>query len=349
MQDSTNDWYSVYLGFVGVTFDQDSGEVHQSRFSSGGVNIDGNLAVVTAMQFDYDTSDVRVGFGVMQADSVGAIGASGDPVIVDVSQYSYIRPNTGDKWFIIEYKFTNTDTADTLTGGKALFFADIDVGDSYLDNLTGRVVSKRLVYQYSLNDDYCGFAQIIPDDEPEYGNFDSWFHNGDDAMVDSITLLPQYNVDYDSVAGDYGVYLVTGLGDILPEAHAYVAYAFALGRDSLDLIQQIDAAADIFSQVHIRQIPALDYFELISVYPNPFNAEAYISLSLKRPGVGSIKLYDPLGREVRELYSGYLTLGTHRFRWNGRNNSGVRTAAGIYFIRIEYPDFEAVEKLIFLP
>lgn len=64
----------------------------------------------------------------------------------------------------------------------------------------------------------------------------------------------------------------------------------------------------------------------LSVYPNPFNPETNIMLSLTQSGFAEIKIYDASGREVEKLAEDFLTAGSHHFRFNG-----VNLSSGVYF------------------
>jgi len=70
-------------------------------------------------------------------------------------------------------------------------------------------------------------------------------------------------------------------------------------------------------------------FTLSPVWPNPFNASATVELSLDQPLVASIMLYDVLGRQVRTLYHGQLSPGSHQLHLDAQN-----LASGSYFITV---------------
>ena len=57
-----------------------------------------------------------------------------------------------------------------------------------------------------------------------------------------------------------------------------------------------------------------DNFNLLSVYPNPFNSQARINFSLQQGGAVSLQIFDPMGRRIRELLPGKtLTAGDYSF------------------------------------
>ncbi|KAA3656052.1 MAG: T9SS C-terminal target domain-containing protein [Calditrichaeota bacterium] len=91
----------------------------------------------------------------------------------------------------------------------------------------------------------------------------------------------------------------------------------------------------------------LDY-QLLQNYPNPFNPETIIPFSLKENSTVSLKVYDLLGREIRILVNAPFAAGSHEIKWDGRDYSGSPVAGGVYFIRIQASEFNAVKKAVLL-
>ncbi len=84
-------------------------------------------------------------------------------------------------------------------------------------------------------------------------------------------------------------------------------------------------------------------FVISAVYPNPFRGTAALSLEVPRPVEARVQVYDLLGREVATLADGYLTPGSHTFRWDG-----AQAPASLYFIRVETDTFTATRKVTLL-
>ena len=84
----------------------------------------------------------------------------------------------------------------------------------------------------------------------------------------------------------------------------------------------------------LNPLSASENYLLYNNYPNPFNSETHISLVLKKGGHVSVDVYDMLGRKIRVLFDGELTLGYQEFSWNGIDNSGQDVASGVYFIKV---------------
>jgi hypothetical protein len=71
----------------------------------------------------------------------------------------------------------------------------------------------------------------------------------------------------------------------------------------------------------------------LHVTPNPFARETEIRYSLATGGVGTIRVYDVQGRFVRSLAARGGTAGGAS--WDGRDGSGRRVPAGVYFVRLD--------------
>jgi hypothetical protein len=76
-------------------------------------------------------------------------------------------------------------------------------------------------------------------------------------------------------------------------------------------------------------------FSLSQNYPNPFNASTVIKFYLpdvgtsRRGGIVSLKVYDPLGREIATLVNQELPAGSYEATFNTTN-----LASGVYFYRL---------------
>jgi hypothetical protein len=73
----------------------------------------------------------------------------------------------------------------------------------------------------------------------------------------------------------------------------------------------------------------------LRVSPNPSRGESVIELALPSAQVVRVTVLDPSGRRVRDLHSASLPAGAHAFKWDGRDDQGRVTAAGVYFVTVE--------------
>ncbi len=75
----------------------------------------------------------------------------------------------------------------------------------------------------------------------------------------------------------------------------------------------------------------------LRAWPNPANPRVTLALAMTRSGRAELSVYDPAGRRVRTLMSGYLAAGEHRCSWDGCDRDGRPVAAGTYLVRATTP------------
>ena len=75
-------------------------------------------------------------------------------------------------------------------------------------------------------------------------------------------------------------------------------------------------------------------FALEPNYPNPFNPSTIIPVVLADHVHVQLRVYNILGKRVRTLHNGELSVGRHLIEWDGRNSQGKTMATGIYFVRM---------------
>jgi hypothetical protein len=75
-----------------------------------------------------------------------------------------------------------------------------------------------------------------------------------------------------------------------------------------------------------------------SIGPNPFRDRATLRFSLAAAGPVDVAVYDLFGRQVRRVASGtQLGAGPQQLYWDGRDDSGRQSRAGVYFVRVQTP------------
>jgi len=80
---------------------------------------------------------------------------------------------------------------------------------------------------------------------------------------------------------------------------------------------------------------------LLSVHPNPFNAETTVTYSLAEPGRISIDLFNLVGQKVAVLQDSYMLQGTYQ---KSINSGGL--TSGIYFVRLRTGKSSLTQKLL---
>ena len=94
-----------------------------------------------------------------------------------------------------------------------------------------------------------------------------------------------------------------------------------------------ELASDTFNPI------PLDY-SLYDPYPNPFNAQTTIQITLPIKDVMIVKVYDVNGSEVKTLVHSIFDSGTHTIKWNAGD-----LPSGIYFIRMQTRHFVDTKKV----
>jgi hypothetical protein len=82
-------------------------------------------------------------------------------------------------------------------------------------------------------------------------------------------------------------------------------------------------------------------FKLYQNYPNPFNPIAVIKYDIPQNSKVLIKVYDILGREVKQLVDEFKQAGSYTINFDGTN-----LASGVYFYRIEAGKFIDSKKMV---
>ncbi len=89
-------------------------------------------------------------------------------------------------------------------------------------------------------------------------------------------------------------------------------------------------------------------FALHQNYPNPFNPQTQISVDVPEKTKLTVKIYDVIGKEIQTLYNKEIEGGTYHFMWDGKNYQGNIVASGIYFYKMETPQFVQTKKMVLL-
>jgi hypothetical protein len=89
-------------------------------------------------------------------------------------------------------------------------------------------------------------------------------------------------------------------------------------------------------------------FALKKPYPNPFNLTTMIGYSLPKTGPVSLVIYNSSGQKVRTLVNQTQDAAQYATLWNGRDDSGIPVASGIYFCRLTAGRLKQMEKMVLM-
>ena len=184
------------------------------------------------------------------------------------------------------------------------------------------------------------------------GSFNKKFYNIYKAISKDMQSTPykyEYlttvNIDKDSLPYfvDYGEPIRCG-GEIPVEAIRYEVSAVdnteweSVKSDFTSII--INENNVIFDNFNNHQPLA---YELKQNYPNPFNPETEITFSIARYSPVKITVYDITGKMVTLLVNDVREQGIYTIKFNGAN-----LASGIYFFKLETPDFVKTRKMVLI-
>ena len=138
---------------------------------------------------------------------------------------------------------------------------------------------------------------------------------------------------------------------MVPDVESEQALLMVVSEDKRDRVLGYDVMSEPFTIGAVvtaaeEVLPAR--FALLPASPNPFKANANIRFDLPEPTTVTLRLFAIDGSVVRTFASGEeYPAGRHAFAWDGKNDSGQPTGAGVYFMKIQAGDHqEAVQKIV---
>ena len=93
--------------------------------------------------------------------------------------------------------------------------------------------------------------------------------------------------------------------------------------------------------VSVKNVPS-DY-NLIKVYPNPFNPIINIEYNILKESLVQINIYNLQGRLVSTLQNRFISLGNHMVNWDAKNSP-----SGLYFVRFTINHKSDTKKIMLL-
>lgn len=96
-----------------------------------------------------------------------------------------------------------------------------------------------------------------------------------------------------------------------------------------------------FVGLHNNNSQVPEKFYLYQNYPNPFNPNTNIRFDIVKTGLVKLTVYDVTGKSVTTLVNSQLTPGSYTYDFRASD-----LASGIYFYKIEAPDFVSIRKMI---
>ena len=178
-----------------------------------------------------------------------------------------------------------------------------------------------------------------------YNTLEYWFYynSSTNVMVKVDTLnWTGWKLKYINVSD------ITGTGDKL--FHSVVikqtTNGSLTGAIYLDDMQN-SIVTDVNEIDELQGMP--NTYALDQNFPNPFNPSTQIRFNLPEAAVVTLAVYDVLGQKVTTLVSNQsFNSGSFNVTWNGKNEFGNIVPSGVYFYRIETPNFVETKKMMML-
>lgn len=79
----------------------------------------------------------------------------------------------------------------------------------------------------------------------------------------------------------------------------------------------------------------------ISNYPNPFNPETTVLLTLLESQNLTVSVYNSIGQQIKVLHSGGFAAGSHSFRFDARDLS-----SGVYLVKVSGENIQQVHRML---
>jgi len=84
-------------------------------------------------------------------------------------------------------------------------------------------------------------------------------------------------------------------------------------------------------------------------YPNPSSRSSFGEFTLAEAGESRLAVFNAGGQLVKVLHDGWDEAGEHQFTWDGTDDAGHATRAGVYFIRLDLNNQTASERIVRIP
>lgn len=84
--------------------------------------------------------------------------------------------------------------------------------------------------------------------------------------------------------------------------------------------------------------------------PNPSREAVTFDLALPKDAHVGLEVFDAQGRRIAEVQRGTMGAGYHRVAWSGRDESGQRVSAGVFFARLQVDGRpQGVRRIVLTP
>ena len=89
-------------------------------------------------------------------------------------------------------------------------------------------------------------------------------------------------------------------------------------------------------------------FQLGKPYPNPFNPFVNMDISVSKPDIYNISIYNIKGELINDWKTNFLESGNYNFTWNALDANGNQMPSGLFFISVNSQKITKQKKVILL-
>ncbi len=289
--------------------------------------------------------------------SVQGIADTSTSTMIDMFPILYWNKN--DKQFIILTDDLHTSPPDSTVRGNILNMRPGNgLGNAY-PNLSEGPNGELVVIWQQWEWDGTNMVTVIPSGGSEVYCTDIWGAYssdggqtwGDPFFVAGITgqsdVFPNITNDFFWNGTNDSIYL-----DImyLYDTNAGVSL-FAGGNDASESIYYYERVAipeTDLTGIETKQKTVLNKFTLNQNYPNPFNPVTNISYQLPKAMDVKLTIFNIVGQKVRSLLNKKQASGTHKIKWDGKNELGNNLASGVYLYQIKAGDLSTGTGHVFV-
>jgi hypothetical protein len=279
-------------------------------------------------------------------------------LFVEQESWAFAYNSVATDFVIMIYRIRNL-SGSSLIDLYAGVFLDVDI-EQYAQNTGSTDGSRNLVYITDPSDIHVGatmleggaagapLSNLTLIHNPTYVWPNVYVLDSDKYGFLAVTG-PSYSVPDAPDPDDYSLLVSAGPFDLDPDEECTLAFAI-LGGESLDELEQ---HADVAQLVYVSDFADVAEGDRLPVEtrlmpcaPNPFAAQTLVRFSLAKAADVHLGIYDVNGRLVRCMAKGEHPAMHFALSWDGRDETGNRAPAGVYFLRLAAGEQRHCRRLI---
>lgn len=267
--------------------------------------------------------------------------------------------NVGDMWefngFALGHQRMRTLQDSLLPNGKNYSFISTveGIGEDYLyrqeedsvflyHDVSGREI-KVFDFSAQVGDTICEYI---------------FYHDPDSTFIDTtrIILLSKGFGDYFGSVRGYWTFSMDWNTAFLDEEQVFTVCdsigVFSIFYSFMGVSQSLDGALidgreyGMITGIGLETGNPPKVYLLLGNYPNPFNPSTMLEYKTSSSGKVELRIFDILGRVVRELVDEVQPSGRYQVPWDGLDHSGNRVSSGVFFAYFSVDGVQQIHKMV---